>query len=130
MPEPSSTFEYLSEYDPPAPVIKLGIASPISPSFLTEAFLVDSGADMTSIKREIFDILKLEYAGYVKVGGVVGKPEIRQTAVVRIETPLRTVELAEVIVDPNAQENLLGRDIINKWKVLLDGPEQKFSIVS
>jgi hypothetical protein len=34
----------------------------------------------------------------------------------------------KVVVEPDTGENLPGRDVINNWKVILDGPNQQMTI--
>lgn len=122
-------FKYDSNYNgPPVPVIKLKVSNPGTHSIAEDTFLVDSGADMSSIKKEIFDILDLQYSSSTKVSGPTGREDKRFTAVVRLGSSLGINELIEVIIEPNTDENLLGRDLINKWKVLLDGPKQQMVI--
>lgn len=128
MPELLPTFAYLSSYDPPLPIIELAIANPNNQAVTTEVFIFDSGSDMTCIKGNVFDLLKLEYFGYATLAGKTGEEDEYQTAIVRIETPFGVHELTEVVIDSNTDENLLGRDVINKWKVTLDGPNQQMTI--
>lgn len=82
MPEPIPKFQYSSVYDPPAPIIKLKVANPNTEAMDTDDFLVDSGADITLLKKKIFEI---------------------------------------------NDENILGRDVINRWRLLLDGPQEQLS---
>jgi len=128
MPELLPSFAYLSSYDPPLPIIELVIANPSNQSVTTEVFIVDSGSDMTCIKDDIIGLLKLEFFGYATVAGDTGEEDDYQTAIVRIETPFGVHELTEVVIDSNTNENLLGRDVLNRWKVTLDGPNQQMTI--
>jgi len=129
MPDALPIFKYDSNYNgPPVPVIKLKISNPGTQSITEDIFLVDCGADMTSIKKEIFDILDLHYSSYTTVSSATGQEDKRFIAIVQIQTPFGFNEPIEVIIEPKTNENLLGRDLINKWKVLLDGPKQQMTI--
>ena len=124
------TVPYISNYDygVPFPAIILKIVNPKTQAAITDVFLVDSGADISSIKQEIIDELDLEYGGIMLGSTATGKDDVRFTATVRIETPWQAYEPVKVIVEPGTDENLLGRNLINKWKVTLDGPNQQMTI--
>lgn len=125
---PESLFEYSSEYDPPAPTIRLKIANPSTQAVTDDIFLVDSGADITLLKKEIFDVLDLEYFGSRRVGGVMGPPQEWPVSWVKVETPFQTNELIKITIKPTSDENILGRDVINRWRLLLDGPKRQLTI--
>jgi hypothetical protein len=75
MSEPVSRFAYSSAYDPPAPLIRFKIANPGTQAITEEDFLVDSGADITLLKREVVEVLDLQYFGSTRIGGVIGLAE-------------------------------------------------------
>lgn len=124
------TFDYQAKYRkiPPIPVISLQLRKQGDQNTTTEVFIVDSGADITSIKKEIFELLELEYNSSTKISDAAGQDYKRLTALVQIETPFGESKDIEVIVEPDTDENLLGRDLINNWKVTLDGPNQQMTI--
>jgi hypothetical protein len=55
MAKTSLIFQYSPDRKPPAPILNIEIANPVTRATITEAFLVDSGADMTCLKEELFD---------------------------------------------------------------------------
>jgi len=120
-------FQYSPDRNPPAPMLNLAISNPITQSITIEAFLVDSGADITCLKEELFEKLSLEYCAYLKVRGATGEQILRIAAVI-LQNPFGNDELIDVIISPALRINLLGRDLINKWKVTLDGPNQQMTI--
>ncbi len=115
------TFQYSLDRNPPAPVLNLAIANPFTQSTTTELFLVDSGADVTCLKEELFEKLPLEYCSYIKVRGATGEQVVRTAAII-LQNPFGNDELIEVIISPALRINLLGRDLINKWKLLSTAP--------
>ena len=123
-------LKYLSsyQYGPPLPVITLNIVNPRTHFAISDMFIIDSGADISSIKQELFDLLDLERIGPLEVISATGQHDQRFTSAVRIETPLGNYEPVKVVVEPDTDENLLGRDLINQWKVILDGPNQQMTI--
>jgi len=120
-------FEYSSAYDPPAPIIKLKVANPNTEATTDDDFLVDSGADITLLKKEIFEILDLHYSGSMHISGVLGVPEELPVSWIQVATPLGTNEFIKVAITPVNDENILGRDVINRWRLLLDGPQEQLS---
>jgi len=121
------TFPYSPGRNPPAPMINIGITNPETRSTATEVFLLDSGADITCLKEELLEKLSLEYCGYVKVRSATGE-QILRTAAVLLQTPVGDYELIDVTIASTVKINLLGRDLLNKWKVTLDGPNQQMTI--
>jgi predicted aspartyl protease len=114
-------YSYDSKFNPPAPVLLIQVSSPSGLSPVTIPALVDSGADITVIPRLVAQDLNLQpvYVTYSKgFGGVLAENTVL-SALVSIER-----EEPEIIGVLTWDEDyvLLGRDIINHWKALLDGP--------
>jgi predicted aspartyl protease len=125
--KPPQIFQYSPDRNPPAPMLNLAFANPFTQAITTEVFLIDSGADITCLKEELFDKLSLEYCSYIKVRGATGEQVVRTAAII-LHSPFGKDELIEVIISPALRINLLGRDLVNKWKVTLDGPNQQMTI--
>jgi hypothetical protein len=43
---------------------------------------------------------------------------------ISVESPFKTNELIKAVIKPHSDENILGRDVLNRWKLLFDGPKQ------
>lgn len=91
--------------------------------------VIDTGADRTCIPRSVFASLgelNFEY-GEVGVQGAVGLVEKKQTFVVHLKfaecdfLDLEVIALEEEFA-------LIGRDLLNRHKIILDGPESEFQI--
>lgn len=111
------------------PFIHVNICNPDDRDLNSSAtFLLDSGADITYIKKEIFDILELIIEGDVEVEGIDESIEC-QTCYLTIEvSQLNISERLEVAIDVTDQNNLLGRDFLNKFGIYLDGPALEYTI--
>lgn len=118
-------------YDPPAPVIEVVFSPPVEGAQRREVpaqALIDSGADGTCIPQRIADELGLQHVDETDVQGITGPRERAPVyaASVRIEGIGKFIVRASAV----GGEVLLGRDIINRWRLLLDGPNKVFDIKS
>ncbi|MEM3437415.1 MAG: retroviral-like aspartic protease family protein [Nitrososphaerales archaeon] len=117
---------YSEKYDPPAPIVDVTINSP---KRIKISALIDSGADITVISKEKADESSL-----------ISKPPV---SVVFIKSPdyvgLAPIFLLEIEIGDEKfsiatavamikEEGILGRDLLNKLVVELNGPEKVASI--
>lgn len=79
---------------------------------------VDSGADMTVLPEELAEALALPAIGSLPVTGPGWRGRTRVFAA-RVEAAGES-HLLEVLA--MGSETLVGRDLLNRWQVLLDGP--------
>lgn len=119
----------------PGPLLELTISNCFKENLITkDLFLIDSGADMTVIREQIFDVLDLDICGEVSLLGVGDSEDEEisyQTCFIDIEIPqIKLKQRTEVAINRINNDNLFGRDFLKYLKVFLDGPEQKFSIVA
>ena len=97
------------------------------PSPVTLPALLDSGSDITVIPRLVAKNLNLRpaYVGYaLDIGGV---PEGSTVFSALVSVEKEEPAIIEVLTW-GEEYVLLGRDMINQWRVLLDGPEQTLTI--
>jgi predicted aspartyl protease len=114
-----------TSFDPPAPALPVGIGGiePGAPSALLH-MLVDTGADCTLIPERIAASLQLPLVDRVDVHGVGGTAHAQVYAArVRI-AGLRAVVRVIALGD----EALLGRDLLNRMTLELDGPAETIKI--
>ncbi|MEX2395227.1 MAG: hypothetical protein WD826_12195 [Actinomycetota bacterium] len=87
--------------------------------------LVDTGADVSVIPSEIADA-RLPVAGTVAIRGITGDTQ----DVVLYRAELRVGEQRYVTVFPAlGTELILGRDVINRLVLSLDGPAGELEVV-
>jgi hypothetical protein len=116
-------YSYNSQVHPPAPFVLVKLRDPTTGAEVLDVpAQVDSGADRTVLPVTIVQALQLSVAGAVTVIGFGGT---------QITTPLYGVDLGihtqphvavAVIGSPSEPWVLLGRDILNAHRLLLDGP--------
>jgi predicted aspartyl protease len=121
MTEPRSTrVAFDQSYNPPAPVLPVGIGGIDAGSPTTMLrMLVDTGADCTLIPVDVARALRLPLVDKVEVRGVgaAARPVSVHAAQVLI-AGMRVVARLMAFED----EALLGRDILNRLAIEIDGP--------
>jgi hypothetical protein len=83
---------------------------------------VDTAADRTLLPDTLVQTLNLPQIGAVPIGGVGGLAQTMPSYPVRLgihDLPAQTVE---VVASPGEAWVLLGRDVLNAQRLLLDGP--------
>jgi predicted aspartyl protease len=109
-------------YEPPAPVlpVRVGGLEDHDPAAMLR-MLVDTGADCTLIPLKIAKSLRLPMVDKVSIQGVGGKTQQASVHAARVRVGKLRV-LARVVA--LGDEALLGRDVLNRMVVQLDGPGQ------
>jgi Aspartyl protease len=107
---------------PPAPIARVLVRHPERDQSVGDVpMLIDSGADATLLPRSVATSLRLEGTGerYQLAGfdGTISESEAVLACLVFLRTNFRGRYL---LVD--AEVGVLGRDILNHVRLLLDGP--------
>ena len=118
-----ATFLYDSSYDPPAPVlpIRIGVPNRSEPTEQHSAF-VDSGADATAIPIEILWAIGARVVGQGRLIGTTGVSVEVEVFRVVIYMPTGVTYGIRAIGSKESGEIILGRDVLNQWRITLDGP--------
>lgn len=115
-------------FNPPAPVMEVSLSIPSMQSVILKSpALLDSGADITVIPEQIVQQLQLRYVDEITASGYDGVP--KQTFLYSVK--LIFDDLGDFIVRAVASNNdhvLVGRNILNKWSLLLEGRKKIFEI--
>lgn len=121
----TARFTYDRSLEPPAPVVPVRISGPGGEDAVVTPMLVDTGADCTLVSVAIARQLGLPRIDVVTVSGVGGarKQASVHAAVVELGE-LRLVIRAVAF----AEETILGRDVLNQIRVVLDGPGLEISV--
>ena len=121
-------YKYSRNFNPTAPVIELSISAPLSEAITSSIALIDSGADITVIPEVIISQLKLRRVDSVLASGF-SKRVVQATvysAALSIEGILET-QIYRVL-SWNGDYALIGRDILNKFIAMLNGPNEELSL--
>jgi predicted aspartyl protease len=123
------SYTYDAAFDPPAPVLSIRMAAPgETPQGDAVLALVDTGADGTLIPMSL-----LEQVEAIGVGDAVlrsGLGEVREVHIYEIDLHFDAVRLPGVLVagDEQGDEILLGRNVLNKLILLLDGQSKQIDL--
>lgn len=124
-------FQYDSTYDPAAPVIEIGVGIPAVKHPLRHLrALVDSGADATVLPRSLLDEIGARFVGHQIMSGVTGEKETARLYLVLIHMPTGISYGIRAVARERLGEALIGRDVLNQWRITLDGPGETVEIDS
>jgi hypothetical protein len=84
---------------------------------------VDSAADRTLLPDAVVQALALPQMGTINMGGVGGIVLTMPSYPVQLTIHNQPVQVVEVVASPGESWILLGRDILNAHRTLLDGPQ-------
>lgn len=119
---------YDSTQDPPALVLQVTISSARRTFPHRERVaLLDTGADITAIPRSLIDVLRLYKVGQIQIEGVEGNQSIFHLYAVKLKLNGVTIPRLEVIAT-DLDIVVIGRDVLNQFYCLLNGPEQTFDL--
>jgi predicted aspartyl protease len=120
------SFAYDESVDPAAPMLPLRIAAPSedAPAAVVPA-LVDTGADCTCIPTATVTALGLPLVEWARIAGVGGTPQ-------RVPVHAALVEIATLRVLTQViaygEEAIVGRDVLNRMLLVLDGLRRRISL--
>ena len=112
---------------PPAPVARVIIRNPLAGKSVTEVpLLIDTGADATLIPRAILPYLDIDEATLEPTGcSLVGFDGTMSPAIlVPIMLEFLGKRVAGEYLLTEARYGILGRDVLNLFRLVFDGPGQ------
>jgi hypothetical protein len=116
-------YNYLRQLRPPAPFVNLTLQSPVSGDELRDVpAQLDTAADRTLLPEALVQALNLPQIGSTPVGGVGGLVQNMPTYPVRVAIHNFPAQTVEVVASAGENWVLLGRDVLNVQRLLLDGP--------
>jgi hypothetical protein len=124
-------YRYNRQIDPPAPFVHVAIRRPVEPSGATVENVpaqLDTAADFTTIPTAIVDELQLVPLDEMLVAGFGGHLTTLPTYLVLIGIRELDAVPIKVLASKDEPYVLVGRDILNRHRVLLDGPQLVFEI--
>lgn len=124
-------FDYDFAYDPAAPVIPISIANPDDDRTPLQAEgLIDSGSDTTLIPLAVLQRVGAFSGEQVYFRGVTGSRATADAYRVVIHMPVGVSYGIRAVATRGGNEIILGRDVLNRWRIVLDGPGETVEITA
>ena len=122
-------YRYAMQAQPPAPIVVVSIGDCLgNHSIIDRPALLDTGADQSAISHELAVNLNLPQQDLQAIVGFGGKAMELPTSLVRLAIhDLPPVDV-EVVAQPGQSMIILGRDVLNRYHIALDGPNLAFEI--
>jgi predicted aspartyl protease len=119
-------FPYDRTRSPAAPVLPVTFGRAGAPARAAAMALVDSGAELSVMPERLARSLRLPVLGEVTVMGVAGS---RRARIYGAELEIDGLSLAIEVAGVGTQ-TLLGRDVLNRWTLVLRGREGELELVT
>ena len=117
-------YNYNRQISPPAPFVYVTVSRPdeLSIAVADVPAQLDTGADVSVIPNRLVDQLQLVQLDQAPIAGFGGQVRLVPTYLVGLALrPFESVAV-RVIADRDEPFVLLGRDVMNRYHVELDGP--------
>jgi hypothetical protein len=122
-------YSYNRQIVPPAPFVHVSLQCAESGKELTDLpAQLDSAADRTAIPGRMVDDLGLVPLDELPIGGFGGQVLLVQSFIVQLSIRQFQPLSLEVLAHPEEPFILLGRDVLNLYPILLDGPRLALQI--
>jgi predicted aspartyl protease len=117
-------YRYQTQIIPPAPFVLITVRNPqTGDSRVGVAAQLDTAADRTVVPDEIIRELALPRTGTVTVVGIGGSVSTMALHRAELTMPGASTSTIEVAVSAGEPWILVGRDILNGLRIVLDGPQ-------
>jgi predicted aspartyl protease len=113
----------------PAPFVHVSLRVPRGETSLaSRPAQLDTGADRTIIPWQVVQDLGLVPMDEIELGGLDGKTVKLSTFLVELTLRQQIPIILEVAASQGEPWMLLGRDVLNRFRILLDGPQSALEI--
>jgi predicted aspartyl protease len=120
--------EYQQTYQPPFPVLPVRLEMEGQSSEPIPA-LLDTGADITFVPTHLLEEIGAAESEPARIRSHFGESHEVQLYLVGLQVDNLALPGVYVVGDDSGSDIILGRDILNKLSVLLDGPAQRAEIL-
>jgi hypothetical protein len=122
-------YRYNDQVDPPAPFVSVSLRCPSTGArVLNQPALLDYAADRTVLPDGLITALALVEDGRLPFQGFAGQVVELPIFLAEIQVHDLPVVLTRVVLGRNEPYILLGRDVLNAHRVVLDGPRLALGI--
>ena len=124
-----SRYRYNRQISPPAPFAYAPVGAAVEGCPPRKGRLSSTPLrDLSVVPRRIVEELRLDPLGEFEVLGLSGHLMTLPTYLVRIQLRGLAPQIVEVVASPEEPYILLGRDVLNRFRVMLDGPNMVLEI--
>ena len=122
-------YNYLTQIQPPAPFVYVTLRNPVTGAEAHDVpAQLDSAADRTLLPDSVVKALALPQIGTIAIGGVANVVHSMPSFPVQVEIHTLPPLTIEVVASPGESWVLLGRDVLNAYRILHDGPQLALEI--
>lgn len=124
-------YRYDRSYHPPVPAIEIRIGSPEQPTTVGPlSAIVDTGADGTLVPvRYIRELPSLPAVDRKTLRSQWGESRVVRTYLVDMDMADVRLPAVEIVADTQSDEVILGRNVLNRLKIFLDGPGTTIEVI-
>ncbi|NKQ35849.1 MAG: hypothetical protein HF973_09570 [Chloroflexi bacterium] len=118
------TYDYDTDYSlgPPLPVVEFRVRAIGKDGGVSLQALVDSGADVTIIPLRYLEEAEVGHVGRAKMRWGSHESKNYDVYLTVIDIGPHTVHGVRLLADGRNRETILGRDVLNQIKIILNGP--------
>lgn len=121
-------YSYNADIDPPAMILAMTVCDMEGNNKLSFNAKIDTGADMTALPENLIKKLGVKPQGHVQARGAFDKElQDHPTYFVNLDMDDGKSIPVDVITTP-FQSGLLGRDVLNDYILIANGPEELFEL--
>lgn len=122
-------YRYFAQVNPPAPFIYVTLRNPQTGAELQDVpAQLDTAADRTLLPDDLVHTLGLPQLSTIPIGGVGGFVQAMPSYLIQMRIHNLPAQTVEVVADPDESWVLLGRDVLNAHRIVLDGPRLSLEI--
>lgn len=116
-------YTYSNRFDPSMPVVEVGISLlRQSHPTITVPALIDSGSDASMLPLSVLEGIGAKPIDTVRVRGILGQSFPLDLYSVRLYIGPHRLSSVEIAGAPSEEECLLGRNVLNRLEIVLNGP--------
>ncbi len=122
-------YLYTTQKDPPAPFVHVNLRNTTTGQELADLpAQVDHGAEIPVIPSRLADALVLPRVRMLPVKGF--GEHLLQLSTILVEITIRELQPVpmEALLNPDEPYVILGRDLLNRYRIVLDGPQLALEI--
>ncbi len=117
-------FRYVEQLDPPAPFVQVTLRCPTTGTRAVNLpAQVDSAADRTVLPGSVVAALGLVEDGRAHFQGFAGEVVELPLFLIEVQVHDLPAVFTRAVLGPAEPHILLGRDVLNRHRTVLDGPQ-------